>query len=152
MNWNVWSPPLNWNEMKWKVYSFFNSGCEMKINEINSSLMTVKWGAMKWNSWNLVKLVIFFGLVIKTHGRDRENQQKDLLNSMKSQSFSTYQSFRPRDPAGVWARTASLGICVWFISSTSCSSSSSCANSSSSSLTDIRIWTTECGALEGLAY
>jgi hypothetical protein len=35
--------------------SFFNSGCEMKINEINFSLMTVKWGEMKWNSWNLVK-------------------------------------------------------------------------------------------------
>jgi hypothetical protein len=27
----------------------------------------------------LVKLVIFFGLGIKTHTRDRENQQKDLL-------------------------------------------------------------------------
>jgi hypothetical protein len=45
-----------------------------------------------------VKLVIFFGLGIKTHERDREKQQKDLLISMKSQSFSTYQSFRPRDP------------------------------------------------------
>ncbi len=45
----------------------------------------------------LVKLVIFFGLGIKTHEKDRENQQKDLLISMKSQSFSTYQSFRPRD-------------------------------------------------------
>jgi hypothetical protein len=33
--------------------------------------MTVKWGEIKWNSWNLVKL-------------DRENQQKDLLNSIKS--------------------------------------------------------------------
>jgi hypothetical protein len=41
-------PPLKWNEMKWKVYLFFNSGCEMKINEINSSLMTVKWGTMKF--------------------------------------------------------------------------------------------------------
>ena len=29
---------MNWNEMK--CYSFFNSGCEMKINEWNS-----------WNSW-----------------------------------------------------------------------------------------------------
>ncbi len=48
MYWNVGSPPFNWNEMKWKVYSFFNSGCEMKINEINFSLMTVKWGQMKW--------------------------------------------------------------------------------------------------------
>jgi hypothetical protein len=38
--------------------------------------MTVKWGEMKWNSWNSVKL-------------DRENQQKDLLNSMKSQSLWT---------------------------------------------------------------
>ena len=45
----------------------------------------------------LMKLVIFFVLGIKTHERDRENQQKDLLISMKSQSFSTYQSFRPRD-------------------------------------------------------
>jgi hypothetical protein len=46
-----------------------------------------------------MKPAILFGLVIKTHERDRENQQKDLLNSMKSQSFSTYQSqtFRPRD-------------------------------------------------------
>jgi hypothetical protein len=44
-----------------------------------------------------VKLGIFFGLVIKTHERDRENQENDLLNSLKSQSFSTYQSFRPRD-------------------------------------------------------
>ncbi len=36
--------------------------------------MTVKWGEMKWNSWNSVKL-------------DRENQQKDLLKSIKSQSL-----------------------------------------------------------------
>ncbi len=48
--------------------------------------MTVKWGE-KWNSWNLMKL-------------DRENQQKNLFNSIKSQSlwiklpsFQTYRSF-----------------------------------------------------------
>ncbi len=46
--------------------------------------MTVKWGEMKWNSWNLVKL-------------DRENQQKDLLNSVKSKSLYSYKSFRPKD-------------------------------------------------------
>ncbi len=46
--------------------------------------MTVKWGEMKWNLWNLVKL-------------DRENQPKDLLNSLKSQSLWTYPAFRPRD-------------------------------------------------------
>ena len=46
--------------------------------------MTVKWGEMKWNSWSLVKL-------------DRENQQKDLLSSIKSQSLYSYKAFRPTD-------------------------------------------------------
>jgi hypothetical protein len=45
----------------------------MKINE-SIIRMTVQWGEMKWNSWNLVK-------------PDRDNQQKDLFNSVKSQSL-----------------------------------------------------------------
>ncbi len=56
----------------------------MKINEI--ILHEWPWNEVKWSEmkWNLVKL-------------DRENQQQDLLNSIKSQSLYSYQDFRPKD-------------------------------------------------------
>ncbi len=85
--------PFLWNEMKWNVGSPTSN--KMKWNErfTHFSSVDVKWKLMKLfftndreMRWNEVKIMKF-----------SENQQKDLLNSIKSQSSWTYPTFRPRD-------------------------------------------------------